>query len=82
MLYTGVTSNLVTRCYHHKQGIGGAFASHYKTCYLIYVEEHDLIIDAIRREKQIKKWKRQWKINLIKTVNPEMRDLWNEIITQ
>ena len=80
--YIGVTSDIVTRIYHHKQGIGGKFASRYKAYYLIYYEMHDSIVEAIRREKQLKKWERAWKERLVRSVNPEMRDLWDEIITR
>lgn len=82
VLYTGVTSDLISRVYRHKQGNGSVFTSKYKTYYLVYVEEFNSISEAIAREKRLKKWKRVWKFELIKEANPEMRDLWNEIITQ
>lgn len=80
VLYTGVTSDLVNRVYKHKQGNGSAFTAKYNVKYLMYYEIHQTMYQAIQREKQIKKWKREWKIRLIKTTNPEMNDLWNEIL--
>ena len=75
VFYTGVTSDLHTRIYQHKNGEGSAFTIKYKLKYLVYYEEHTTIEEAIQREKQIKRWHREWKINLIKSVNPEMKDL-------
>ena len=80
VLYTGVTSDPRRRIYNHKQGSGGEFASRYRVFILLYIEEHPAIMDAIVREKQIKKWKREWKMNLIKSINPDLKDLWREII--
>lgn len=80
VLYTGVTSNLLKRVFDHKKGIGCKFSAKYKTYYLMYYEIHQTMSQAITREKQIKKWNREWKLNLIKTINPEMKDLWNDIL--
>ncbi len=78
-LYIGVTSNLKSRIADHKNGIGSEFTSKYKLTDLIYYEDFPDIYQAIDREKQLKNWHRQWKINLIESVNPEMRDLFWEI---
>lgn len=80
VLYTGVTSDLINRIYNHKQGRGSVFSSKYRTHFLLYYESHQNMYEAIQREKRIKKWKREWKLNLIKSVNPEFKDLWNEIL--
>ena len=82
VLYTGVTSNLVNRTYNHKQGTGSQFTSRFRVHYLMYYEIHQSMYQAIQREKQIKKWKREWKLNLIKSLNPEMKDLWDEILPE
>ncbi len=78
-LYISVISNLKSRIADHKNGIGSEFTSKYKLTDLIYYEDFPDIYQAIDREKQLKNWHRQWKINLIESVNPEMRDLFWEI---
>ncbi len=78
-LYIGVTADLKTRVAQHKEGIGSKFTSKYKCFYLVYYEQHFLIGDAIRRETQMKRWKRDWKNELIESVNPEWKDLWEEL---
>ncbi len=75
VFYTGVTSNLHTRVWQHKNGEGSVFTKKYNLKYLMYYEELPTITQAIEREKQIKRWHRQWKINLIKSTNPGMKDL-------
>lgn len=77
--YIGVTGNLKERIADHKNGIGSGFTSKYKLEDLVYYEEFPDINQAIDREKQLKNWHRQWKINLIQSVNPEMNDLYWEI---
>ncbi|AHW60761.1 putative endonuclease [Draconibacterium orientale] len=77
--YIGVTSDLKTRIADHKNGIGSAFTSKYKLTDLLYYEDFPDIYQAIDREKQLKNWHRQWKINLIKSKNPQMNDLYWEI---
>ena len=78
--YTGVTSNLASRTYEHKYGLVNGFSKRYRLKYLVYYEDAGTMTDAIAREKQIKNWHRDWKINLIKSVNPDMRDLSDEIL--
>jgi putative endonuclease len=73
--YIGVTSNIDRRLTQHKDGVGSRFTSKYKTKDLVYLEEFESIQPAIAREKQLKNWHRQWKIDLIRSVNPEMKDL-------
>lgn len=77
--YCGVTSNLRTRANQHKEGIGSKFTSKYGCKYLVYYETYPAILQAIRREKQVKNWHHVWKISLIKKMNPEIRDLSDEI---
>ncbi|MDH5633496.1 MAG: GIY-YIG nuclease family protein [Gammaproteobacteria bacterium] len=79
-LYTGVTSNLVKRVYEHKNGLVDGFTRKYKIHLLVYYEAHESIEAAITREKQIKKWKRSWKLQLVERTNPLWEDLWSTII--
>jgi putative endonuclease len=79
VLYTGVTSQLKKRIYKHKIGTASLFTSKYNVNKLVWFEDHPTIRQAIEREKQIKNWKREWKIELIKSMNPDFRDLYNEI---
>jgi len=78
-LYTGVTSDLVQRIHQHKSGEFGGFTSRYGVDRLVYFETCEDSYQAILREKQIKKWKRAWKIELIERFNPDWRDLTYEI---
>lgn len=73
--YIGVTNNLERRISEHKQLKGSVFAAKYKLTNLVYYEEIYGMANAIAREKQLKNWHREWKINLIKELNPEMVDL-------
>jgi putative endonuclease len=77
--YIGVTNNLERRVYEHKQGLISGFTQKYNLKDLIYFEEYKDINDAINREKQLKNWHRDWKINLIKKVNPQLDDLSNKL---
>ncbi|PTR08142.1 putative endonuclease [Nitrosospira sp. Nsp5] len=79
-LYIGVTSNLVKRVWEHKQNLGEGFTRKYGVHTLVYFEMHDEMTEAIRREKQLKKWNRLWKIELIEKTNPDWRDLWQGIV--
>ncbi|HAT1727035.1 TPA: GIY-YIG nuclease family protein [Legionella pneumophila] len=74
-LYTGITSNLVQRIYQHKKGLTEGFTKRYNVHRLVYYEIHTDVYEAITREKRIKKWNRQWKINLIEQKNPQWLDL-------
>ena len=78
-LYIGVTSNLVHRVYQHREILADGFSKQYGVKMLVWFEQHDTMESAIAREKAMKKWHRQWKINLIETHNPEWRDLWDDI---
>jgi len=78
-LYVGVTSNLVTRIWQHRNDLIDGFTRKYHIHILVYYEVHREISQAITREKQLKKWRRAWKLALIERHNPEWRDLWDEI---
>ena len=80
-LYTGVTSNLVKRVWEHKQQFIDGFAEKHNASQLVYFELHNEMLSAITREKQIKAWKREWKLNLIEEKNPYWLDLWDKIKT-
>jgi len=79
-LYIGVTSNLLQRIWQHKSGVMEGFTDRYEVDRLVYFEMHTDMTCAITREKQLKKWKRDWKIALIEKDNPDWRDLWPEIV--
>jgi putative endonuclease len=79
-LYIGVTSNLVQRAWQHKEEQVEGFSSKYGVKLLVYFEVHDSAESAIAREKQIKKWRRAWKLSLIERSNPEWKDLYETII--
>ena len=79
-LYIGVTSDLVKRIWQHKEKMVKGFTEKHGIETLVYFEQHEDMISAITREKQLKKWNRQWKINLIEKDNPDWNDLWSEIL--
>ena len=76
-LYTGMTNSLKTRTWQHKTGMHDGFTKRYLLHNLIYFEEFLDVRDAITREKQLKKWNRTWKIELIEKMNPEWKDLYD-----
>ncbi len=80
VLYVGVTSSLIQRIHKHRSGSGSGFSSKYKTYKLLYYEVLGSMLEAIKREKQLKNWHRDWKINLIKSINPEFKDLYTQIL--
>jgi len=80
-LYIGVTSDLIRRVREHKDGRIEGFTSKYGVGRLVYVEVHDRVTDAIRREKQLKKWRRAWKLDLIETANPRWDDLYESMLS-
>jgi len=79
-LYIGVTSNLVKRVYEHKNDLTHGFTKKYKVHNLVYYETTEDVESAIGREKQLKKWKRAWKIELIEKQNPGWRDLYSNLL--
>lgn len=78
-LYTGVTGNISLRAWEHRTGAAPGFTSHHSVKRLVYMEDHATAKEAIRREKTIKGWARQWKINLIEQDNPEWFDLYRHV---
>ena len=79
-LYIGVTSDLPKRVWEHKNDLVGGFTKMYGVHCLVYYELHENIESAISREKQIKKWNRTWKLELIEKQNPDWRNLWERIL--
>ncbi len=75
VLYIGITGDLKSRVYQHKKRVKKGFTSRYYIGRLVYYEEFEMAYDAICREKQLKNWHREWKINLIKKSNPTFKDL-------
>ena len=79
-LYIGVTSNLPRRLYEHREELLDGFTQKYTVHLLVYVELHDLMTTALLREKQLKKWRRAWKLRLIEEQNPDWRDLYDDLL--
>ncbi len=79
VLYVGMTDNLSRRTYEHKLGLVDGFTKKYNVNQLVYYESHPTLTNALKREKQLKNWHRQWKINLIESVNKDWKDLYTEI---
>ncbi|MEP9358419.1 GIY-YIG nuclease family protein [Sphingomonas sp. KR3-1] len=78
-LYTGVTADIAARMMQHRGGTGSRFAAKYGVSRLVHVEYFERIEDAIAREKAIKKWRRDWKIELIERGNPDWADLFDTL---
>ena len=79
-LYVGVTSALLHRVHQHREGLVPGFSKEYRVHRLVWFEHHADMPSAIRREKQLKEWRRRWKLDLIEGSNPEWRDLWFDLI--
>lgn len=79
-LYIGVTSDLIKRVWQHQHDVVEGFTQKYKVHTLVYFEQYEDMLQAIQREKQLKKWNRSWKIELIQRDNPTWRDLWPDIL--
>ena len=78
-LYVGVTSNLVQRAWQHREGFVSSITKEHDVKKLVWYEQHETAESAIKREKQIKKWNRAWKVELIETVNPYWNDLYPQV---
>ena len=76
----GVTSALLRRIHQHREGLVPGFTRKYRVHRLVWFEQHADMLSAIRREKQLKEWRRRWKLDLIEGANPEWRDLWFDLI--
>jgi putative endonuclease len=79
-LYIGVTNDLIRRIYEHKNNLTDGFTKKYNIHQLVYYEETPDVINAIQREKQLKKWNRKWKLALIEKSNPRWEDLYKNLI--
>ncbi|MCF8054477.1 MAG: GIY-YIG nuclease family protein [Deltaproteobacteria bacterium] len=79
-LYIGYTNNLLRRVLEHREGKTEGFTKKYCCKKLVYFEHYQYVYDAINREKELKKWRREKKENLIKTINPHWNDLYSELI--
>ena len=79
-LYVGVTNDLIRRVYEHREGVVPGFTKRYGLKQLVHFERYDTSALAIQREKNIKHWSREWKIDLIVAGNPDWRDLYDGII--
>ncbi|MCA1244921.1 GIY-YIG nuclease family protein [Stappia stellulata] len=75
-LYVGVTNDIARRVYEHKEGVGAEFTKSHGIDRLVYYETFDGVSDAIAREKQLKRWRRAWKIKAIEDLNPDWNDLY------
>ena len=78
-LYVGVTNDLIRRVQEHREGLVPGFTKRYRVKVLVYFEVHQEISEAIAREKRIKRWRRDWKLQLIEAKNPQWLDLWPEL---
>ena len=79
-LYAGVTNNLIRRVFEHKQGLTGGFTNRYAVHHLVWFESTPSVEAAIHREKQVKNWKRQWKVAMIEKSNPTWMDLYDTLL--
>jgi putative endonuclease len=79
-LYIGATSDLVKRVYEHKTGAADGFTRKYAVHCLVWFEQHESALGMVTRERQLKEWKRAWKVELIEAANPTWRDLYGEIL--
>jgi len=79
-LYVGVTSDLIKRVFEHRSEAVAGFTSNYHVHDLVWYELHETMESAILREKQVKQWKRAWKLRLIEGENPEWRDLYQTLL--
>ncbi|MFN3816591.1 GIY-YIG nuclease family protein [Brevundimonas sp.] len=80
-LYVGVTSDLIRRIWEHRTGQGDGFTKRYGLTRLVWYEVHDRMIEAIAREKRLKRWNRDWKTALIERTNPDWSDLYDSLVT-
>jgi putative endonuclease len=78
-LYVGITNDLVRRAHEHREGSVSGFSKRYRLKMLVYFERYNTPREAIQREKNIKHWSRQWKLQLVEGANPRWRDLFNDV---
>lgn len=77
-LYVGMTNDLRGRVWEHREGVVDGFTKTYGVTMLVYFEQHDSLQSALERERRIKRWARSWKIDLIRSRNPDWRDLFDD----
>ncbi len=82
VLYIGITNNLIRRVYEHKNGHIPGFTKKYNCHKLVWFEESESVKSAILKEKRMKKWKREYKVNVINEMNPEWRDLYYDLLSK
>ena len=80
VLYIGMTNNLIRRAFEHRNSLIEGFSSKYKCKKLVWFAQTNDVYEAIKMEKQIKKWRREYKNNLINQSNPEWRDLYEDLV--
>jgi len=80
VLYIGVTNNLIRRVYEHKNGLIDGFTKKYNCHKLVWFQQTNDVDSAITKEKRMKKWKREYKENVIREMNPDWKDLYDELI--
>ena len=80
-IYVGITSDIIRRCHEHKTKADDGFTAEYNVDRLVYFEQHSDVLEAIAREKKLKRWRRKWKIELIERGNPDWRDLYDDLLT-
>jgi len=78
-LYVGITNDLVRRAHEHREGSVSGFSKRYRLKMLVYFERYNTPREAIQREKNIKHWSRQWKLQLVEGADPKWRDLFNDV---
>ncbi|MBS0531957.1 MAG: GIY-YIG nuclease family protein [Proteobacteria bacterium] len=78
-LYIGMTDDLIRRVWQHRSGVVPGFTARYVVKMLVWYEIHESRVEALTRERQLKKWNRDWKLRLIESGNPQWRDLWADI---
>ena len=79
-LYIGMTDDLTRRIWQHRNNVVPGFTKKYAVKTLVWHEQHDTRESALTRERQLKKWNRAWKLQLVEKQNPQWRDLWDDII--
>ena len=81
VLYIGVTNNLIKRVYEHRESNTQGFTKKYKCNKLVWFAQTNSVYEAIKKEKQMKKWKREYKDNIINELNPEWNDLFDDLVS-
>jgi putative endonuclease len=79
-LYVGMTDDLIRRIWMHREGVLPGFTKHYGVKMLVWYEQHESRESAFARERAMKKWNRAWKVELIQAMNPEWRDLYDDVL--